>query len=173
MDLLGYDEMRIEDEILEIIQKYDELKQNGEYLEARDLILNARCKYPQDFRIMHKYIFELVGGYADNSLDLLIQNEVEINKICNIILEGCKDERIRLDIITLKAKLQYAKGMKEEAINLLKTLPTFYHSSNQRLEQLYSKTSSNYFNQLSLNTFELSEFLGNKLARLIFYNNHF
>lgn len=169
-DLLGYDEMVVEEEIKQIIKKYNSLRWDLKYDEASELIVKARNKYPQDYRIMHSYIFDLVGGLADNDDEVLRKHETEITKITDMILEGCKEERLRLDAVTLKAKLLYALGEKYEAINLLNTLPSFYHSSGQRLEQLYSKSSKEYLKQLNLNMYELAEFVGGKIARTIIFD---
>lgn len=56
-----------------------------------------------------------------------------------MILEGCDVENYRLEAINYKAKVLYAKGDKQGALELLNNFPSFYHASVQKIEQLYQK----------------------------------
>ena len=59
--------------------------------------------------IMVNYLFFTTGGQVDNDPSVLLQNEKEIIKVCDLILEGCDVENYRLEAITYKAKVLYAK----------------------------------------------------------------
>lgn len=88
---------------------------------------------------MVNYLFFTTGGVADNDPKVLVQNEKEIIKVCDLILEGCDVENYRLEAINYKAKVLYAKGDKQGALELLNNFPSFYHASGQKIEQLYQK----------------------------------
>ena len=122
---------------------------------------------------MVNYLFFTTGGVTDNDPNVLIQNEKEIIKVCDLILEGCDVENYRLEAITYKAKVLYAKGDEQGALELLNNLPSFYHSSGQKLEQLYQKGTNEYYAQLTSNLYELASFVGNKFGKHIAYNEKF
>lgn len=169
-ELMGYDASLIEEEIKAVISKYQELRRDYQYDEANALIKVARRKYPNDFRIMRHFIFEISGGLADNDPQVIRNNAEEINKVCDTILKGCDDETIRLEAMTMKAKVLHAQGDTKAALALLNTFPSFYHSSGQRIEQLYAKDTDEFYYQLSINMYELASFTANKLSKAIFYD---
>lgn len=169
-EIMGYDSNIIEYEIKDVIEQYQNYRSNFKYSEASELIKVARKKYPNDYQIMTRYLFEISGGLADNDPSVLNTNREEINKICDTILNGSTDEKIRLEAITIKAKLLHALGNTKEALELLSTFPSFYHSSGQRIEQLFAKDTDEFYNQLKFNMYELAEFTANKLAKSIFYD---
>ena len=171
-ELMGYDYMLIEEEIKKVKEEiHNAWFVNNDWNKAKELTIAARSAYPNDYEIMINYLFFTTGGVADNDSSVLLQNEKEIIKVCDLILEGCNVENYRLEAINYKAKVLYAKGDKQEALNLLNNFPSFYHTSNQKIEQLYPKESKEYFNQLTSNLYELSIFLGNKLGKHISFNN--
>lgn len=171
-ELMGYDASSIENNINSILIEYVNLQNNDNYILAKNLIIDARKKYPQDYRIMHRYIFEIAGGFADNDANLLMENAEELGNLCDIILAGCTDEKIRIDAITMKAKILNSKGETKKALELLNTFPSFYHSSGQRIEQLYAKNTDDFYNQLMINMYELAEFTANKLGKSIAYDRN-
>lgn len=171
-ELMGYDVNLIENEIIKIISDYQNLLCNFQYEEAEALIREAYKKYPNDYKIMGRYLLIISGGLADNDPEVLKNNADEINRICEAILSGSNDERLRLDAITIKAKLLHAKGFTKEALSLLNTFPSFYHSSGQRIEQLFAKDTDEFHHQLLNNMYELADFTANKIAKAIFYDKH-
>lgn len=169
-ELMGYDYMEIEEEIKKVKEEiHNELFVNNDWKKAKEIVVEARKTYPNDYEIMEKYLFFITGGKADNDKEVLIQNEKEIIKTCDLILEGSDNENCRLEAIVYKAKVLYAKGEEKEALNLLNNFPTFYQASGQKIEQLYSKDTKEFFNQLTLNLYELAKFVGNKLGKHISY----
>ncbi len=115
---------------------------------------------------MDSYLFFLTGGITENDPVVLLDNKLEIIKICDLILDECNIENYRLDAITYKAKILFAQGKEEDALALLENFPSFYHSINQRIEQLYPKNSSKFYNILTKNLYELSAFVANKLGNI-------
>ena len=146
-ELMGYDYMLIEEEIKKVKEEiHNAWYVNNDWAKAKELTIDARLDYPNDYEIMVNYLFFTIGGQADNDPNVLIQNEKEIIKVCDLILEGCDVENYRLEAITYKAKVLYAKGDEQGALELLSNFPSFYHASGQKIEQLYKKGTKEYYN---------------------------
>lgn len=171
-ELMGYDYMLIEEEIKKVKEEiHSAWYVNNDWAKAKELVVVARSAYPNDYEIMVNYLFFTTGGIADNDPSVLLQNEKEIIKVCDLILEGCNVENYRLEAITYKAKVLYAKCDEQSALELLNNFPSFYHASGQRIEQLYQKGTKEYYNQLTSNLYELAVFVGNKLGKHIAYDS--
>lgn len=170
-ELMGYDYMLVEEEIIKVKEEiHNAWYVDNDWDKAKELVVAARLNYPNDYEIMVQYLFFVTGGEADNDINALIQNEKEIVKVCNLILEGCNVENYRLEAITYKAKVLFAKGDELGALELLNNFPSFYHASGQRIEQLYKKDTTKFYNQLTINLNELAIFVGNKLGKYISYD---
>ncbi len=171
-ELMGYDYLQTEKEIKEINKLISDtwIVENN-WQKAKELTIKARKKYPNDYELMIKYLIFVTGGQAGNSTDLLINHKDEILKICDAILNGCNIENYRLEALTYKAKVLYALNDELGALEILNNFPSFYHTSNQKLEQLYPKGTKEFFKQLTSNLDELSSFTGNKLGKYIAYNH--
>lgn len=170
-ELMEYDYLAVEEEIKKVkSQIHDAWVIEKNWKKAKELTIAAKNKYPNDYEIMVKYLLYITGGQADNDPQVLIQNEKEILKTCDAILDGCDEENYRLEAITYKAKVLYAKKEENQAIELLNNFPSFYHTIGQKLEQLYPKGTKEFFNQLTLNINELSIFVENKLGKYICYD---
>ena len=170
-ELMGYDYMLIEEEIKKAKEEiHNTWYVNNDWNKAKELTIAARSAYPNDYEIMINYLFFTIGGVVDNDPNVLIQNEKEIIKICDWILEGCDVENYRLEAINYKAKVLYAKGDEESALELLNNFPSFYQASGQKIEQLYQKGTKEYHAQLTSNLYELATFVANKLGKYIAYD---
>lgn len=167
--LMGYDTARTESEVRELLEKHTRLQNEGRHDEARELISEARRAYPGDFRVMNRYMWDIAGGYADNSPDVLLEHADEFAQICDCILGSCADEEIRLDAVTMKAKLLHAAGKTEQAIEVLSSLPSWYKTRGQKTEQLFSKDTHEFRYWVCRNLYELADFTANKLIKSIWY----
>lgn len=171
-ELMGYDYMVVEEEIKKIKNEiHNAWYVNNDWEKAKEIAIEARLNYPNDYEIMIQYLFFITGGQADNNPSILLQKENEIIKVCDLILDGCDIENYRLEALTYKAKVLFAKGDKLSALELLNNFPSFYHTKEQKIEQLYNKETVDYYNQLVNNINELAIFIGNKLGKLIIYDN--
>ncbi len=94
-DLMGYNKEKIEQDILDTIKEYHRLSRN--YQGTREFITQAYKKYPNDYRIMNIYMWDIVD-YADCKDEAYLENFEEFTNICNRILEGCNDAKIVLDV---------------------------------------------------------------------------
>lgn len=169
-ELMGYNNLVYEEEIKKVKKDINDMWLiNNNWEKAKALTMDAINKYPNDYELMIKYLFFITGGQADNDDKILIDNEKEIIKFCDLILYGCKNIEYQLEALTYKAKLYYAKGNKNEALDILNNFPSFYHTKGQKIEQLYNKETIDFYNQLIKNINELVIFIGNKLGKYIVY----
>ena len=169
-ELMGYDKEKIEKDIEDILELYTEHK-NSNFKKAREIITKAYHDYPNDYRIMHAYMWNIGGGMADNDPKVLIEHKDEFLSICLKILEGCTDDSIRIEAWNMRAKLFHAEGKTEEALKIYNTkFANWYKTYEQKTEQLFSKDTEEYYFHVQKNMYELTAFAGDKLGRVIFFD---
>ena len=163
-ELMGYNQEKIQAEIDEIISLYRHKK-------SREIIVKAYHDYPNDYWIMHYYMWNVGGDLADNDPAVLIEHKDEFRTICEKILEGCTEESLRLGAWNMRAKILHAEGKTEEALEIYKTKFTdWFTTSGQKTEQLFAKDTSEYYFHVQKNMYELVDFAADKLGRTVFFN---
>ncbi|MBQ8309732.1 MAG: helix-turn-helix transcriptional regulator [Clostridia bacterium] len=167
-ELMGYNQEKIQAEIDEIIVLY---RQHWNDKKGREIIVKAYKDYPNDYWIMHYYMWNVGGDLADNDPAVLIAHKGEFLAICERILEGCTEESLRLGAWNMRAKILHAEGKTEEALEIYKTKFTdWYTTSGQKTEQLFAKDTSEYYFHVQKNMYELVDFAADKLGRTVFFN---
>jgi len=167
-ELMGYDQEKIQAEIDEVITLYRKHRHSNK---GREIIVKAYKDYPNDYWIMHYYMWNIAGHFADNDPAVLIAHKNEFLAICGKILDGCTEENLRLGAWNMRAKILHAEGKTDEALEIYKTKFTdWYTTSGQKTEQLFSKNTDEYYFWLNKNMYELIAFAGHKLAQVIFYD---
>lgn len=164
-ELLGYDEAKAKAEVDKILAEYQRLYVEGRFAEGKELIVNARKKYPHDYRIMNKYMWDVAGGSAGNDSKTLLKNKDELTQLCDCILEGCTQDDLRAEAINMKAKLLHAAGDTEAALEILSKLPA-WHAPIMK-EQLFGKDTAEYRYWNKKNCYGLMDVMSIKLARII------
>ena len=164
-ELLGYDEAKAKADVDKIIAEYQRLGVDGRFAERTKLIVGARKKYPHDYRIMTKYMWDKVGGEAGNNAEILLKNKDEMTQICDCILEGCTQDDLRAEAINMKAKLLHAAGDTQAALEILSKLPA-WHAPMVK-EQLFAKDTDEYRYWNKKNCYGLMDVMSIKLARMI------
>ena len=164
-ELLGYDEAKAKAEVDKILAEYQRLYVEGRFAEGKELIVNARKKYPHDYRIMNKYMWDIAGGSAGNDSKTLLKNKDELTQLCDCILEGCTQDDLRAEAINMKAKLLHAAGDTEAALEILSKLPA-WHAPIMK-EQLFGKDTTEYRYWNKKNCYGLMDVMSIKLARII------
>lgn len=169
-ELMGYQASKIQKDIDELIARYTELYRT-DCEAARDLIVKAHAEYPNDYQIMHCYMWNLAGDYADNDPENLLSHKAEFLEICERILEGCKDNYIRRDALNMQAKLLWAEGKTEDALAIYQqNLPNWYGTAGQKSEQLFPKDTPEFLYHARKNLYELADFAADKMVKVIFYD---
>ena len=167
-DLMGYSQEKIQAEIDEVVALY--IKNRHKEI-GREIIVKAYHDYPNDYRIMHYYMWNIGGDWADNDPKVLIAHKDEFLSICEKILNGCTEENIRLDAWNMRAKILHAEGKTEEALEIYKTkFMNWYITSGQKTEQLFAKDTKEYYFHVRKNMYELVDFAADKLGRTVFFD---
>lgn len=169
-ELLGHDVQKEQKEIDRLINECRLLEQNGRFDDANRMIASARNAYPHDYRIMRVYMWRLVGGENTATTNGLLEHRDELMQICECILDGCKTEQIRLDAMTVQAKLYYAAGETEKALQILREFPKNSQTAAIKLEQLYPRDSAEYRYYNKKNLYGLLDITANKAVRMIRYD---
>ena len=168
-ELLGYDEAKAKADVDKILAEYQRLYVEGRFAEGKELIVNARKKYPHDYRIMNKYMWDVAGGSAGNDSKTLLKNKDELTQLCDCILEGCTQDDLRAEAINMKAKLLHAAGDTEAALEILSKLPA-WHAPIMK-EQLFGKDTTEYRYWNKKNCYGLMDVMYIKLARIIRFDS--
>ncbi len=168
-ELMGYDEEKIQAEIAATLDEYRGLwmKEPGK---AREVIKRAYREYPNDYLVMHYYMWNLAGDMADNDAETLLLHKGEFLAICDKILNGCTEETVRLNAWNMKAKLLHAEGKTAEALAIYREkYPTWYDTRDQKAEQLFAKESPEFKLYLKQNLYELACFTTDKKMKEIWF----
>lgn len=167
-ELMGYDREKIEADIEALLAEYVRLSRT-DALKARELIIGAMKKYPDDFRVMNDYMWEIAGNYADNDPAVLTEHSDEFERICARIIDGCGDEALRLDAWNMRAKLAHARGETDKALAIYERyFSDWYTTGAQKAEQLFAKDTPEFHVRVTKNMYELANFSADKYVKSVF-----
>ena len=167
-ELMGYDQEKIAADIDEVLAAYTAHIHDEE---GRAIITQAFRDYPNDYRVMHHYMWSVAGDLADNDPAVLIARREELSSICDKLLSGCTDDSLRLGAWNMKAKLLHAEGKTDEALTLYRTkFTSWYGTIGQKCEQLFAKETAEYYTQLLTNIYQLADFAADKLGRSMIFH---
>lgn len=167
-ELMGYDQEKIQAEIEEAILLY---QKNRHSAAGREIITKAYHDYPNDYRIMNYYMWNVAGDVTDNDPAVLLAHKKEFLSICEKILGGCTEEILRLQAWNMRAKILHAEGNTDEALEIYNTkFFNWFATSGQKTEQLFAKDTEEYYYWVSKNMYDLVAFAGDKLGRVIFFD---
>lgn len=165
--LMGYDREKIESDIEALLDEYVRLSRT-DALKARELITGAMKKYPDDFRVMNDYMWEIAGNYADNDPAVLREHSGELESICARIIDSCGDEALRLDAWNMRAKLAHACGETDKALAIYeKYFSDWYTTGAQKAEQLFAKDTPEFHLRVTKNMYELANFSADKYVKSV------
>ena len=167
-ELMGYNQEKVKAEIDDVIALY---RQHWNDAEGREIIIKAHRDYPNDYWIMHAYMWNLGGDMADNDPAVLLSHKEEFLAICKKLLDGCTDESLRLGAWNMRAKILHAEGKTEEALEIYRTkFADWFSAGGQKTEQLFAKDTEEYYFHVQKNMYELADFASDKLGRTVFFN---
>ena len=151
---MGYDQKKVQADIDETIALY---RKHWKDSKGREIIVKAYHDYPNDYRIMHYYMWNIGGDMADNNPTVLIEHKEEFLSICEKILDGCTEDALRLNAWNMRAKILHAEGKTDEALRIYQTkFADWYTTSGQKTEQLFAK--------------DTDDFAADKLGRTVFFD---
>lgn len=167
-ELMGYDQKKVQADIDETIALY---RKHWKDIKGREIIVKAYHDYPNDYRIMHYYMWNIGGDMADNNPTVLIEHKEEFLSICEKILDGCTEEALRLGAWNMRAKILHAEGKTDEALRIYQTkFADWCTTSGQKTEQLFAKDTDEYYFHVRKNMYELGDFAADKLGRTVFFD---
>ncbi len=155
-ELLGIDLAKKQAKIDEIIEEYNHLSNLGKEKERFDFICQAYREYPNNYRILEKYIWALYydpyfwkeywkkeeNGELPENYEKVPHKE-ELLIICKRILNECLDEQIRYQAISLLSGIYGNIGNEEKALEYIKLLP--FELQGEEKEQLYERGSEKWW----------------------------
>lgn len=166
-ELMGYNQEKIQAEIDDVVAFY---RKHWNDKNGREIIVKAYHDYPNNYWIMYYYMWNIGGDLADNDPAVLIAHKDEFLAICEKILGGCTEENLRLGAWNMRAKILHAEGKTDEALEIYKTKFTdWYTTGGQKIEQLFSKNTGEYYFYVQKNMYELVDFAADKLGRTVFF----
>lgn len=169
-ELLGYNAAKTEQEIEDTLAEYTKLCVNVGETGSREYITAAFRRFPNDWRIMNAYMWNIGGNYADNDPAVLREHAEEFRELCRRTLENCTDFRLRQDALNMEAKLLWAEGRTEEALAVYRdNFASWYDTWEQKSEQLFPKNSSEFRQRVRENMLELGSFAADKIAKVIYF----
>ncbi|MDE6412658.1 MAG: hypothetical protein K2K42_01990, partial [Eubacterium sp.] len=124
------DKAKNEEEILYIIDKFDNRRYHGSN-GALGFITDAYKKYPSDFRIVVRYLHVLINDSADDRL----KNKKEIISLYNRIQDYCTNDRIRMYAKNLiihyykpLTRIENSGITAQDMYDIIDTMPAFQDS---------------------------------------------
>lgn len=163
--LLGYDEAKEKENVERIVAEYNQTHVHGDFNKASQIIRSAREAYPHDYQIMSLYMQDLAGGTAGNDTERLLHCKDELDRICDCILDGCRQDDIRISAINMKAKLLHASGDTEKAFEILDSLPV--SEARRAKEGLFKKNTEEYGYWNKVNLYAMLDGMAIRLARTV------
>ena len=169
-ELMSYDACAVDLEIGAYITEHTKAAEAYNTKECLRLSKATYKKYPQDYRVMELYMWDIIGGYADNDPNTILKHKAELEQICDKILKGCQDDFIRRDAYVMQGKILHASGNTDEAVVLYRDkLPDWYQTADQKTEQLFGKNSPEFAAKLQANIMDLLKFALNKISKQIWF----
>lgn len=167
-ELLGVDLAKKQAKIDEIIEEYNRLSTLGKDKEKYDFICQAYREYPNDYRILEKYMWmryydpyfweEYWEKEEKNSLPEnyeKVPHKEELLNISNRILNECVDEQIRYEAISMLSAIYRDIGNEEKAIEYIMLLPR--ELQGMQMELLYERGSDKWWEKVRDNIYDITE----------------
>ncbi len=119
-ELLGRDREEEERKILSILSEYDHMRHIGDLSGCEDLMIDAYAAYPNDFRIVAKYVDALLA--CDSCLAYRDQAE----EAAAYLLDNCTDETLRIETLVNLADGRFLWGDRDGAEKIANSLPPLW-----------------------------------------------
>ena len=165
-ELLEIDGKKKEEIIQVFLDKYDELSNKGDHISKFNLTKEMYGKYPNDYRVIEKYISEL---FNDPTIPVTqLGEEVhkdELFKLCEKVLEYCTIQKIRYAAMNILSVLYINDGRIDSAKEIYEQFPeSVYDTVSELYEQMYCRCDSKkYAEFIKKNLHDTTEHLINKI----------
>ena len=168
-ELLGLDAAKNEEKIKHYIDEANRLAALGKELDRFELITKAYNEFPNDWRIIELYMWQL--NYDPHHREQPFGYEVhknELYRLCERVLDECHIDQIRYSALSIIGGLYLLDGQKEKAIETAKRFPPYWMTQGDELEGCYDceKETDEWLAQLRENIWELTSALYVKLRNV-------
>ena len=172
-EILGLDDAKNEEMIQRYIAESNRLNALGKAKERFELIAKAYQDFPNDWRIVDLYMWQL--NYDPNHWEAPFGYEVhkdELYRLCDRVLNECTLDKTRYSALSIIGGLYLADGKKEKAMETAKRFPDYWTTEGEELEGCYDKDAGEYTEwiaQLRKNTEDIAYLLVHKLIKATLY----
>ncbi len=168
-ELLGFDAAKNELKILAYLEEYHALGALGRVQEKFDLMVKAYGEFPNDWRIIEEYMWQLnydpsCGGPYGNEL-----HKEELYRLCRRVLEECGMDSVRYSALSILGGLYLLDGETQKAIETARRFPDYYMTCGEELENCFERGSEDWWKQARENIWELMYRLQVKIRNAALY----
>lgn len=169
-ELLGFDAAKNEQKIQSYLDEYHRLGAIGKVHEKFDLMMRAYAEFPNDWRIVEEYMWQL--NYDPNCTDEPYGNEVhkdELYRLCDRVLTECTVDAPRYAALSILGGLYVVDGQIDKAVETAKRFPPSYLTQEWELENIWERGSEEWWKQARENTWDIMHDLQVKIRNAGLY----
>lgn len=158
-EILGLDTAKNEEKIKQYLDESNRLAAIGKAHERFELITKAYSEFPNDWRIIEAYMWQL--NYDPNCVEPY-GNEVhkdELYRLCERVLDECTIDKTRYAALSIIGGLYELDGQREKTIETAKRFPSYWMTEGEELEHIYdceNGEEKEWFSQLRENIWDLT-----------------
>ena len=144
-EILGVCNAKNEETIQKYLDESDRLNALGKSKERFDLIVKAYTEFPNDWRIVEAYLWQL--NYDPNHWEEPYGFEVhkeELYRLCDLVLNECPVDKIRYSALSIIGELYLLDGNKDKALETAKRFPNYWMTEGEELEGCYDSDNGEY-----------------------------
>ncbi len=165
-ELLGINAVKTEERIQEIINERKRLSALGKEHEAFDLVVQAYQEYPNDWRIVEEYMWQLnydpIWRTGKDSTEV---HKEELHRLCERVLDECTVDKVRYSALSVLGGLYGIDGQADKMIEIAKRFPNSYDTQGMHLADCYEEGSQEWWKQVRENTADYTDILMHRIYR--------
>lgn len=155
-ELLGVDNAKNEQKTQDYLGEYDRLSNLGKEKEKCDLIRRAYKEFPNDFRIIDKYMAMLVYDpyieeYNPKICAGIIAHIDELTRLCDRVLDECNIDNVRYWALSILGDIYEHQGNHEKALETIERFPDGSFIKGQQYENFYERGSAEWWHWIHYN----------------------
>ncbi len=170
-EILGLDAAKNEEIIQTYLNEYHHLGAIGKAQEKFDLMVKAYTEYPNDWRIIEEYMWQLY--YDPNCIDTCGAevHKDELFRLCDRVLDECTLDTPRYAALSILGGLYLIDNQINKAIETANRFPEYYMTKGQELENCYDRGTTEWWQQLRENIWDNMHMLQIKIRNAALYSN--
>jgi transcriptional regulator with XRE-family HTH domain len=171
-ELLGLDAAKNEEKIKQYIDEANRLASLGKELDRFELITKAYNEFPNDWRIIELYMWQL--NYDPHHREQPFGYEVhknELYRLCERVLDECNIDKTRYAALSIIGGLYDLDGQKEKALETAMRFPDYWMTVGEELEHSFVMNDGihvmdEWWSQIRENVFDLTQMLSVKIRNM-------